>query len=161
MSYACRVERSSIADYLPDFTCLGRETAFSEANGYRVVRSTYRDVAVAAYRFARELSTRKIRKGDRVVLWGPNSAAWVAAFFGCAHRGVIVVPMDHVSSPDFVLRVFQQVNARLLLCSSDHAQLGLPALFFEDFPDSLGRHSPAAFAAENITREDALGLVFT
>src|SRR5258705_12771454 len=133
MSYACNVERSSTADYLPDFARLGRQTAFAEPNGYRMVRSTYRNVADAAYRFARELSARKISKGDRVVVCGPNSAAWVAAFFGCAHRGVIVVPMDYASSPDFVCRVFQQVNARLLLCSRDHALSGLPTLFFEDF----------------------------
>jgi long-chain acyl-CoA synthetase len=161
MSYACYVERSSIADYLPNFARLGQETAFAEPNGYRMVRTTYLDLADAAYRFSRELSARKIRKGDRVALWGLNSAAWVAAFFGCAHRGVIVVPMDHVSSPYFVLKVFQQVNARLLVCSRDHAQPGLPALFFEEFPHSLGRHSPAAFASENITREDALEIVFT
>jgi long-chain acyl-CoA synthetase len=161
MSYACSVERSNIADYLPDFVRLGRETAFAERHGYRTVRSAYRDLADAAYRFGRELSARKIRKGDRVVLWGPNSAAWVAAFFGCAHQGVIVVPMDYASSPDFVLRVFQQVNARLILCSRDHAQPGLPALLFEDFYETLGRHSPAAFAPENITRADALEIVFT
>jgi long-chain acyl-CoA synthetase len=161
MSYACKVERSSIADYLPDFTRLGQETAFVEPNGYRVVRSAYRDVADAAYRFARELNARNIRKGDRVLLWGPNSAAWVAAFFGCAHRGVIVVPMDYAASPDFVLRVFQQVNARLILCSGDHALPDLPAIFFEDLPESLARHSSAAFAPENITREDALEIVFT
>jgi len=161
MSYASRVERSSIADYLPEFTRLGRETAFSEPNGYRVVRSTYPDIADTAYRFARELSTRKIRKGDRVLLWGPNSAAWVAAFFGCAHRGVIIVPMDHASSTDFVLSVFRQVDANLLICSRDHAQPGLPSLFFEEFQESLARHSRAAFAPENITREDALEIVFT
>ena len=161
MSYACRVERASIADYLPDFARLGRETAFAEHSGYRTVRSTYRDVAEIAYRFARELNARKIRKGDRVVLWGPNSASWVATFFGCTHRGVIVVPMDHASSPDFLLRVFQQVSARLLVCSRDHAQPGLPALFFEEFRESLSRHSPAAFAPENVTPADALEIVFT
>ena len=161
MSYACKVERASIADYLPYFSRLGKETAFAERNGYRVVRSTYRDVAETAYRFARELSARKIRKGDRVVVWGPNSAAWVAAFFGCVHRGVIVVPMDHVSSPDFVRRVFQQVNARLLLCSRDHAQPSLPSLFFEEFQEPLAGHSSAPFAPENITHEDALEIVFT
>src|SRR5271165_1294285 len=119
MSYACTVERASIADYLPDFARLGRETVFVEPAGYRVARSSYADIAGSAYRFARELTARNIRKGDRVMLWGPNSAAWVAAFFGCAHRGVIVVPMDYAASADFVLRVFQQVNARLILCSSD------------------------------------------
>ena len=161
MSYACSVERTSIADYLPDFARLGRETAFVEPSGYRVVRSSYRGIANTACRFARELTARKIRKGDRVVLWGPNSAAWVAAFFGCAHRGVIVVPMDYAASPDFVQRVFQQVNARLLLCARDHALPGAPTLFFEEFHESLSRHSPAPFAPDGITREDALEIVFT
>jgi long-chain acyl-CoA synthetase len=161
MSYACTVERASIADYLPDFARLGQETAYAEPRGYRVLRSTYRDIADAAYRFARELSARKTRKGDRVVLWSSNSAAWVAAFFGCAHRGVIVVPIDDASSPEFALRIFRQVNASLLLCSRDHALPGLPSLFFEEFHASLARHSPAAFPPENITREDALEIVFT
>jgi long-chain acyl-CoA synthetase len=161
MSYACRVERASIADYLPDFARLGRETAFTEPSGYRVVRSTYGDLAGSAYRFSRELSARNIRKGDRVVLWAPNSTPWVVAFFGCAHRGVIVVPMDYAASPDFVLRVCQQVNARLLLCSRDRAQLDLPSLFFEKFHETIARHSPTAFASESISREDALEIVFT
>jgi long-chain acyl-CoA synthetase len=161
MVYAYTVERSSIADYLSDFTRLGQEAAFAEPNGYRVVRTTYRDIADAAYRFARELNDRKICKGDCVLLWGPNSAAWVAAFFGCAHRGVIVVPMDYAASPDFVLRVFHQVNARLILCSRDHVLPGLPALSFEDLHESLSRHSPAALPPENLTRDDALEIVFT
>jgi long-chain acyl-CoA synthetase len=161
MSYACSVERESIADYLPDFGRLGQEMAYAEPSGYRVVRSTYRDLAEAAYRFARELNARKIRKGERVLLWGPNSATWVAAFFGCAHRGVIVVPMDHASSPDFVFHVFQQVSARLLLCSRGQAQPLIPAVFFEEFHESMAHHSPAAFAPENTTREDALEIVFT
>src|SRR5450432_1675450 len=161
MVYAYTVERSSIADYLSDFARLGRETAFAEPNGYRVVRSSYRDVADAAYRFSRELTARKIHKGDRVLIWDPNSAAWVAAFFGCANRGVIVVPMDHAASPDFVLRVFHQVNARLILCSSDHALPGLPALFFENLHEALSLHSPAPFRPENVTRDDALEIVFT
>ena len=161
LRYAYSVERSSLADYLSDFTRLGRETAFVEPTGYRVTRSTYRDVADSAYGFARELAARNIQKGDRVILWGPNSAVWVAAFFGCAHRGVIAVPMDYAASPDFVLRVFQQVNARLILCSRDHVLPGIPSLFFEEFHESLNPHSTAPFAPESITREDALEIVFT
>src|SRR5712692_6973138 len=161
MSYACRVERSSIADYLPDFRRLGRETAFAEPNGYRVVRSTYRDLAAAAYRFARELNARKVRRGDRVVLWGPNSAAWIAAFFGCAHRGVIAVPMDNASPPEFVIRVFQEVRARLLVCSRNQPHGVTPALFFEDLQESLKRQSPAPLGGAKISPEDVLEIIFT
>src|SRR6266545_1936116 len=98
---------STISGYLVTFEDLGRETAFAERQGYRAARHSYRDVARMAYGFAAELAARRIRKGDRVVLWGPNSAAWVAAFFGCAYGGVIVVPMDEAASPNFALRVFQ------------------------------------------------------
>ena len=39
-----------------------------------------------------------ITPGDRVILWGENSAAWIAVFFGCLLRGVLVVPLDAVAS---------------------------------------------------------------
>src|SRR5258705_6018523 len=124
--------RASVADYLLDFSRLGGEDAYAERIGYRIVRRTYRDVAQTAFQFARELVARQIRKGDRVVLWGPNSGEWVAAFFGCAHLGVTAVPIDDAAASDFALRVFQQVNAKLMVCSRDHLQPTIPALFFEE-----------------------------
>ena len=153
--------RTSVADYLADFQRLGKEPAYAERVGYRLVRWTYGDVAALSFQFARELSARGIRKGDRVVLWGPNSAAWVAAFFGCANRGVIAVPMDDAASADFALRVFQQVQARLLVCSRDHAQPGLPTLFLDDLQTSLQCHPSHGFDPEQITAEDPLQIVFT
>src|SRR5260370_4292385 len=153
--------RSSVADYLIDFERLGHEHAYAERTGYRTARCTYREVAETAFRFARELTARRIRKGDRVMLWGPNSAAWIAAFFGCAHRGVIAVPMDHAASSDFALRVFQQVYGQLLVCSRDHVQSGLPTIVLEELRDSLNRHSSASLASEKIGRDDALESVPT
>jgi long-chain acyl-CoA synthetase len=155
------VGRTSVADYLIDFERLGSEQAFAERHGYRVLRQTYADVAATAFRFARELNARQIRKGDRVMLWGPNSSAWVAAFLGCANRGVIAVPMDHAASPEFVLRVFRQVDARLLVCSHDHSQTEMPTFLLEHFETALAGHSPAVLEPERIGPEDALEIVFT
>ncbi len=162
MSYACVVERASIADYLQDLARLGQETAFAESNGYRVVRSSYRDIADAAYRFARELTARKIRKGDRVVLWAPNSAAWVAAFFGCAHRGVIVVPMDYAASPDFVLRVFQQVERPTAFMFPRPRPARSAVFILRRIP--RGNRPSLCYgicALKTSAREDALEIVFT
>ena len=153
--------RTSVADYLADFQRLGNEQAYAERVGYRLVRWTYGNVAGLAFQFARELTARGIRKGDRLVIWGPNSAAWVAAFLGCANRGVIAVPMDDAASPDFGLRVFQQVQARLLVCSRDHAHPELPSLFFEDMQTFLQSRSPQPLDSEKISPEDALQIVFT
>ena len=153
--------RSSVADYLVDFERLGREQAYAERRGYRVVRESYGQIAANAYRFARELDAREICKGDRVMLWGPNSAAWVAAFLGCANRGVVAVPMDHAASSDFANRVFQQVGGKLLVCSGDHVQPDLPTLHFEDFDAALAKHSPARLNAERVGPDDPLEIVFT
>ena len=153
--------RTSVADYLADFQRLGKEQAYAQRVGYRLVRWTYAEVAALAFRFARELTARGIRKGDRVVIWGPNSAAWVAAFFGCANRGVIAVPMDDAASPDFVVRVFQQVLAKLLVCSGGHAQPELPSLFFEEMQTTLQSRSPQPLDSEKISPDDALQIVFT
>ena len=153
--------RQNIADYFGDFDRLAKAPAFVERSGYRTLRWSYGDVAQTAYRFARELNSRVIRKGDRVMLWGANSAAWVTVFFACAHRGVIAVPMDDGASTDFALRVFQQVNAKLLVCSRAHAQEGVTSVLFEELRDRLKQHSPASFEPEAVRSEDALEIVFT
>jgi long-chain acyl-CoA synthetase len=153
--------RASVADYLADFQRLGSEQAYAERAGYRLQRWTYAEVAALSFRFARELAARGIHKGDRVVLWGSNSAAWVAAFFGCANRGIIAVPMDDAASPDFAMRVFQQVQARLLVCSRNHAQPQVPSLFFEEMQALLASRSPQPLDPEKISPEDSLQIVFT
>ena len=63
-----------------------------------------------------------IGKGDKVLIWGENCAEWVAAFFGCLLRGVVVVPIDKIAAPDFAVRIAEQVDARLCV-GSPHNQI--------------------------------------
>jgi long-chain acyl-CoA synthetase len=148
---------STLADYLARFESLGGEPSYSERQGYRTVRHSYRDVAHRAYGFAAELESKGIRKGDRVMLWGPNSASWVAAFFGCAYRGVIAVPIDDSATPDFAMRVFHQVEAKLLVCSRQHAPANVAFLLFEGWNPRAMADSPP----DPIVPEDPLQIVFT
>jgi long-chain acyl-CoA synthetase len=155
------VERRSLFEYLDYFLRSGRETAYLQRRGYRTARWSYRQVAELAFRFARELDARAITKGDRVLLWGPNSAEWVAAFLGCALRGAVVVPMDDVATPDFALRVHQQVGAKLLVCSREHVQQSIPTLALEDLPEALATQSPASYPTAEVEPADTLEIVFT
>jgi long-chain acyl-CoA synthetase len=132
-----------------------------QRRGYRIVRWSYAQVAETAFRFARELDAREITQGDRILIWGPNSAEWVAAFLGCARRGVVVVPMDDVATPDFALRVHHQVAAKLLVCSHEHARQSIPTLTMEDLPDALASHSPAPYPPAEVGPADTLEIVFT
>src|SRR5438876_11820118 len=93
------MERRSLLEYLDNFLRLGRESAYIQRRGYRSVRWTYRQIAETAFQFARALAKRGIRKGDRVLICGPQPAEWVATLYGCVIRRAIVVPMDGAGVP--------------------------------------------------------------
>ena len=98
----------SIAEYFTEhFQAHRHETAYRQRRGYRMESFTYCEILDMAFGFACKLEARGIAKGDRVMVWGENGAEWVAVFFGCALRGVIVVPMDDGSTAEFALRVFR------------------------------------------------------
>src|SRR6478672_8881602 len=112
--------RTTILEYLDNFHRHARDTAYVHRRGYRVQHWSYRDVLGCAYRFARELEIRGIERNDKVLLWGENCAEWVAAFFGCVLRGVVVVPIDKIAAPDFAQRVAQQVDAKLCVSGENN-----------------------------------------
>jgi long-chain acyl-CoA synthetase len=156
------MERSTVGEYLADFLIRGQDCGYIQRRGYRAVRWSYAQVAQTAFRFARELEVRGIVKGDRILLWGPNSAEWVSAFFACALAGVAAVPMDDVSAPDFVQRVFEQVNAKLLVCSREHrSEIRTTPLLLDDLPEIVSRHPSNPYSAANVNRDDTLEIVFT
>lgn len=112
----------SLAEFFfNNFGAHAHECAFRQRSGYRTESFSYEAIRNMAIGFAREMQSRGVAKGDRVMLWGENCAQWVAAFFGCALSGVVVVPMDDGSSLDFAMRVFGQVEAKLLVASRRHA----------------------------------------
>ena len=157
------MERHSVAGFLDDFLRAGNECAYVQRRGYRTERWTYRQVADTAFRFARELEARGIGQGDRVMLWGANGGEWVAAFFGCALRGAVAVPMDDAAAPDFANRVCTQVQTRLLVSSRKHSQLvtASPNLVFEELLQQVAGHSSERYAEVAIETTDPLEIIFT
>ncbi len=153
--------RSTILEYLDNFQRQAHEVAYVHRRGYRTPRWTYGDVLRAAYRFARELESRGIGKGDKVLIWGESCAEWIAAFFGCLLRGVIVVPIDKIATPDFAQRVAQQVEARLSVGSAANQLAGIPELHLETLSEEIATRSDAPIAPPALTRDDIVQIVFT
>lgn len=156
--------RRSLLSFLDDCLKHGSQTAFAHRRGLRVLPWSYSCLRTAAFQFARELEARNISKGERVLIRAENSPEWVAAFFGCLLRGVIVVPLDFESSPEFAARVQQQVEAKLILYSGDRlvdSNLKLPGLSLEDLADVLSNHSPEPYASERIVAGDIAEIIFT
>jgi long-chain acyl-CoA synthetase len=157
------MSRQSLAEYIGGFARHGSETAYAYRSGYRTVRWFYREVAGVAAQFARELEARGIAPGDRVLLWGRNSAEWVAAFFGCILRGAVAVPMDQGAASDFAARVAEQVNAKLHVVSreNDAAGRGRPAFLLESLRESVAHHSAEPYASPPLDRESIAQIIFT
>jgi long-chain acyl-CoA synthetase len=157
----------SIAEFFTEhFQAHRHEIAYRQRRGYRTESFSYGEVLEMAFGFACKLEARGIAKGDRVMVWGENCAEWVAVFFGCALRGVIVVPMDDGSAADFALRVFQRVEAKLLVRSRRHvhecaaAGHSIASLNLEDLAQVTGRESSKQLNVA-LGRDDTLQIVFT
>src|SRR5664279_2539543 len=153
--------RSSILEYLDNFRLHAGEAAYVFRRGYRVQRWTYGEVLSNAYRFARELDTRGIGKGDKVLIWGENCAEWTVAFFGCLLRGAIVVPIDKIAAPDFAARVAQQVDAKLCVGSVHNTLPGVAHFELETLREQLAELSDEPVVGSGVTRDDIVEIVFT
>src|SRR3989454_8460136 len=154
----------TVASYLDGFLLRGNETAFAHRQGLRVKRWSYSQIATTAIRFARELEARRIAKSDRVLLWARNSPEWVSAFFGCVLRGVIVVPLDVPSEPEFVKRIQAQVEAKLALCdaaTSGLVEQTLPVIELDELSSQIAHHSAKPYPIIDNRYDDTLEIVFT
>src|SRR5579871_4313188 len=72
----------------------GAQPALLSKPRYRTEAWSYTRLWDESSRVTAWLCARGVTKGDRIILWAPNSPWWVAVFFGCARAGVILVPLD-------------------------------------------------------------------
>jgi long-chain acyl-CoA synthetase len=114
------MRRDTLIDFFRDLITIHGDFLVYD-DGYRRRVHTYADVGRAARGFARQLAAAGLRKDDKVVFWGENRPEWIAAYWGCLISGIIVVPVDYRSSPEFVRRVSRLVDARLVLLGDDVA----------------------------------------
>lgn len=159
--------RANLISLFDSFLVHGNSPAVVQRRGYRRECRTYAELAAAALFWSHELSGREIGPGDRVLLWGANSAEWVACFWAILLRGAIAVPMDPGAAADFVVRSAQQAGAKLVLRDAGQPELaGLaPSLIINNFFDVSARVAPAKNAAMNpldsSTRTTIAEILFT
>src|SRR5688572_8189827 len=153
--------RETLLSFLDDCIARGGETAVVHWRGLRISRWSYVRLAEGAFQFARELETRGVGVGDRVLFWAENSPEWIAAFYGCLLRGAVVVPLDLKSAPDFAARVQQQVSAKLLLADEPQPETDVPRLSLNNLTEVIAQHSAQPYATTNIKPTDLVQVVFT
>jgi long-chain acyl-CoA synthetase len=154
--------REHLGTLVQDFRNSGGEIAVVRYQGNRRRVSTYGDIARLAGRFAAYLGEQNIGVGDRIVLWGENSAEWIAAYHGCILRGVLAVPLDAYGSADFAARVAADVQPKLAVGDALLVRQ-LPAQYkrieFESWDAQLPRDEAGPIPGLN--RDTPLQILFT
>jgi long-chain acyl-CoA synthetase len=170
--------RSNLLSLFDDFHTYSRDIAVVQRRGYRRESWTYAKLAQVSFLCARELRERGVRTGDRVLLCGPNSAEWMAAFWGCLLRGAVAVPIDDGAAPDFAARVARETSAKVIFAPAGKPILdaAIPTLNLEDLADRCkepyvvithhnGRLAPPpiyqSLADKPITRDHVAQILFT
>src|SRR5260370_2503539 len=133
--------RENLLSLFAEFERYTRDVAVVQRQGYRRETWTYAELAARAFACALELKERHIQTGDRVLLWGPNSVEWIAAFWGCLLRGAVAVPMDDGATPEFAARVARDVSVKLIIAAREKRPLDsvIPRLVLEDLTDTASR----------------------
>ena len=141
----------------------GHRPALLIKPGFRTRIWTYRDLADLAPRVARVLAERGLERGDRVLIWGVNRPEWSIGFFGALFAGLVLVPLDVRSQPDFVAKIARRTRAKLVLASTQTAplaaELGLPVVLIESLPDRARNAAPLPTPA--LDAGDLVEVVFT
>ena len=155
--------RSSLIDFLRKYPKHGRSAAFVQRSGYRTARTSYLEVAGLAAQCAREFDRLGIAHGDRILLWGRNSAEWVAAFFGCILHGAIAVPMDQGATAEFAERVARQVDAKLIFTDLNNTLISeqRPAIVLDSLQHAVAGHSREPYASPHLHRGSIAQIIFT
>ena len=153
--------RPHLATLLDHFRRYGRDRAVVSHIGNRSLPSSYAELADLSARFAAEYTRRGIAAGDRIVLWGQNSAPWIAAFYGCVLRGILVVPLDAAGDPRFAQRVIAETSPRLLVGDATLLQKlqtsDVPALAL----DATELPAPEYVPVPGLNRSTPLQIIFT
>ncbi|MFD6892986.1 FadD3 family acyl-CoA ligase [Rhodococcus sp. NPDC060086] len=79
------------------------------------LRITFTDLTDRIRRAAGAFADAGIRKGDRVAIWGPNSAEWAIAAFGLLTAGGVLVPINTRYREDEAADIIRRSGAKAVL----------------------------------------------
>ena len=129
-------------------------------DGYRVRRHTYVQVARAARAFAARLAAAGVGQNHKVVFWGENRPEWIVCYWGCVISGVIVVPIDYRASGEFLKKVAEIVEARVIISGDDVTRLESTTAASWQFAD-VDWNADGPMPSVVVKRDDIAQIVFT
>ena len=118
-------ERFNIAEYFLDVRAAQHPQRLAIAGEPREV--TYGELAALANRAGNALLEQGVSRGDRVLIVLPDSAEFVAAFFGAAKIGAVAVPVNPYARAADYIHYIENSEPRAAIVHSETLGEFLPA----------------------------------
>lgn len=138
----------------------GDKPVFLYKSGFRTETWTYSYLYEIGFKILTFLFTQGLGKGDKVVIYAPNTPWWAAVYLACAVSGIIVVPLDFNSNVDFVKKVAGITKPKLLFTVKTTPKTGIRTIYFEDLPEAVRQLKPQRFR-DAVVKDDVVEIVFT
>lgn len=155
MGSICQLFEASVAQFAD------RPALIEPVAGGEMSTMTYQALQEQAWCFAGHLQERQIGKGDRVCIWAASCSNWMVAYLGALRVGAVVVPLDVNTKEDFLRRIADTTEAKLLVTTQkQYAGLKRPPLPMVDI-DGLPEGTLDGTKLPKISGDDLAELVFT
>ena len=137
-----------------------KDVAIVECARYRRYPFSYGALRDRVRRSWRLLSRLGLRPGDRMLLWGPNGADWIALLFAGLQSGLVVVPVDVQASEELIGRIAEQTQARLLFTNRPGDRT-IQTVLFSELPELLSGLEPVDLPIANVGHDALAEIVYT
>jgi long-chain acyl-CoA synthetase len=127
---------------------------------YRRKTFTYQEIYNYSLSICNYFKENSIKKGDKIIIYLPNSGDYVSLLFACALSGVIAVPLDFNSNQEFAEKIYNQVKAKLVFCSI-FKQPQKCKKFYQEETSLIYDKFPAKEISAKLSPEDVFEIVFT
>jgi long-chain acyl-CoA synthetase len=126
----------TIIDLIDSFETRNK-IALKYRTDFRVFVWDYKKLYSYILRSAKYLQKRGVKKGDKVILWGPNSPEWLIAFFGAIYLGTVVVPIDLKSTIGNVKKIQESSEAKFAFKTKFKPELEIDTIYLEELIHDL------------------------
>src|SRR3989338_4860833 len=153
----------TLVDLFKSFEARGNKTAIIYRTGVRRFTFSFLEIFKLSLKFATWLKAQGVARGDKILIWAPNSPWWAIAYFGSIISGAVIVPVDFASGFDRAKKISELTDAKLIIQSQykfDKFESG-KVINIEDLEYILTDLQPSNLDPTQVEPSDLAELIYT
>ena len=146
--------KKAVTDY-------GDNTFIIDRELYRRKVYSYDEIFEQAKSLCIFFKEKGITKGNKIIIYLPNSSNYASLLWACALSGVTAIPIDFNSNTEFVSLIYKKTSSKLVFCSIFKNPDKCKKYFVEEITSLYGKFNQVEFNLPKINEEDIFEIVYT